>query len=169
MINVCIAGITGWAGRSIAVALEKADDLALTSGVSRSAAGQSLASAAGVAAAGAVYATVAEAVRTSHVDVLVDYTSATAVRDNVWPAVEAGVHAVIGSSGLTASDYQELDRIARDRGVGVIAAGNFSIMAAVLRRAATMAARYLEHWEVIDYASNEKSDAPSGKSRELDG
>ena len=167
MINVCIAGITGWAGRSIAVALEKADDLALTSGVSRSAAGQSLASAAGVAAAGAVYATVAEAVRTSHVDVLVDYTSATAVRDNVWPAVEAGVHAVIGSSGLTASDYQELDRIARDRGVGVIAAGNFSIMAAVLRRAATMAARYLEHWEVIDYASDDKSDVPSGTSREL--
>lgn len=167
MISVCIAGITGWTGRCIAVAIESADDLALTSGVSRSAAGQSLASAVGVTATGAVYATVAEAVRASHPDVLVDYTSATAVRGNVWPAVEAGVHAVIGSSGLTASDYEELDRLARDRGVGVIAAGNFSVMAAVLRRAATMAARHLEHWEVIDYAGAGKSDVPSGTSREL--
>jgi hypothetical protein len=34
---------------------------------------------------------------------------------------------VIGSSGLIAGDYEELDRLALDRGVGVIAAGNFSV------------------------------------------
>jgi 4-hydroxy-tetrahydrodipicolinate reductase len=101
------------------------------------------------------------------VDVLVDYTSASAVKANVWAAVEAGVHVVIGSSGLTADDYEELDRLARDRGVGVIAAGNFSIMAAVLRRAAVMAAEHLDHWEVIDYASDAKPDVPSGTAREL--
>jgi 4-hydroxy-tetrahydrodipicolinate reductase len=74
---------------------------------------------------------------------------------------------VIGSSGLTADDYTELDRLARDRGVGVIAAGNFSVMAAVLCRAASMAARHLDQWEIIDYASDDKSDVPSGTSREL--
>jgi 4-hydroxy-tetrahydrodipicolinate reductase len=99
--------------------------------------------------------------------VLVDYTSATAVKDNVWAAVEAGVNVVIGSSGLTARDYEELDGLARDRRVGVIAAGNFSVMAAVLRRAATMAARHLDHWEIIDYASDSKTDAPSGTARDL--
>jgi 4-hydroxy-tetrahydrodipicolinate reductase len=99
--------------------------------------------------------------------VLVDYTSASVVRDNVWTAVEAGVHVVVGSSGLTERDYQELDGLARDRGVGVIAAGSFSVMAAVLRRAATMAAHHLDHWEIIDYASNDKPDVPSGTSREL--
>ena len=93
--------------------------------------------------------------------------SATTVKDNVWTAVRAGVHVVIGSSGLTSSDYEELDRLARDRGVGVIAAGNFSIMAAVLRRAAAMAAQHLNHWEIIDYASASKPDVPSGTSREL--
>jgi 4-hydroxy-tetrahydrodipicolinate reductase len=101
------------------------------------------------------------------VDVLVDYTSATAVKANVWAAVEAGVHVVIGSSGLTAPDYEQLNGLARERGVGVIAAGNFSVMAAVLRRAATMGARYLDHWEVIDYASDDKADVPSGTSQEL--
>ena len=85
----------------------------------------------------------------------------------MWTAVEAGVHVVVGSSGLTADDYQELDRLARDRGVGVIAAGNFSVMAAVLRRAAAMAARHLGQWEIIDYASDDKPDVPSGTAGEL--
>jgi 4-hydroxy-tetrahydrodipicolinate reductase len=167
MINVCIAGITGWTAKPIAAAIVEAPDLALTSGVSRSGAGQSLATATGLEANGRVYATVAEALHSAQVDVLVDYTSAIAVRDNVWAAVEAGVHVVIGSSGLTARDYEELDRLARDRGVGVVAAGNFSVMAAILRRAAAMAARHLDHWEIIDYGSDEKSDVPSGTSREL--
>src|SRR5262249_56195197 len=101
------------------------------------------------------------------VEVSLDYTSAAAVKNNVWTAVRAGVHTVIGSSGLTSEDYEQLDRLAHDRGVGVIAAGNFSVMAAVLRRAASMAAQYLGRWEIIDYASDDKPDVPSGTSREL--
>src|SRR5262252_8732361 len=167
MVNVCFAGITGWTAPPIVAAIEEADDLTLSAGVSRSAAGQSLASVTGFGSRGFVYASVAEALESAEADVLVDYTSAAAVRDNVWTAVEAGVHAVVGSSGLTAGDYQELDRLARDRGVGVIAAGNFSVMAAVLRRAAAMAARHLDHWEIIDYASDDKPDVPSGTAGEL--
>ena len=167
MINICFAGVTGWTAPPIVAAIDRAGDLALSAGVSRSAAGQSLAAVTGSAGPGLVYATVAEALASAEVDVLVDYTSAAAVRTNVWTAVEAGVHAVVGSSGLTAADYQELDRLARDRGVGVIAAGNFSVMAAVLRRAAAMAARHLDQWEIIDYASDDKPDVPSGTAAEL--
>ncbi|HTW05085.1 MAG TPA: 4-hydroxy-tetrahydrodipicolinate reductase [Streptosporangiaceae bacterium] len=167
MINVCFAGITGWTAPPIAEAIQDAEDLALTTGVSRSAAGQGLGEVTGLDNAGWVYATVAQALAAAPADVLVDYTSASAVRDNVWAAVGLGVHAVIGSSGLTEADYRELDALARDRGVGVIAAGNFSVMAAVLRRAATMAAQHLEHWEIVDYGSDTKPDVPSGTSREL--
>ena len=156
MINICFAGLTGWTAPPILAAIDAADDLMLTSGVSRSAAGR-----------GAVYATAAEALAAAPADVLVDFTSAAAVRVNAWTAVEAGVHAVIGTSGLTGDDYAELDRLARDRGVGVIAAGNFSVMAAVLRRAAAMAARHLGQWEIIDYASDDKPDVPSGTAGEL--
>ena len=165
MIRICFAGFTGWTAPPIVAAIDRADDLALTAGVSRSAAGQSLA--AYSAGDGAIYATVAEALASTAVDVLVDYTSATAVRDNVWAAVRAGAHVVIGSSGLTEEDYAELDRLARDRGVGVIAAGNFSVMAAILRRAAALAAQHLDQWEIIDYASDGKPDVPSGTAREL--
>ena len=49
----------------------------------------------------------------------------------------------------------------------MIAAGNFSVMAAVLRRAATMAAEHIGAWEIIDYASDTKPDVPSGTARDL--
>jgi 4-hydroxy-tetrahydrodipicolinate reductase len=167
VIRVCFAGVTGWTAPPIVAAIDGADDLRLTAGVSRSAAGQTLADAAASSSDGSVYASVAEALQAAEVDVLVDYTSATAVRNNVWTAVQAGVHVVIGSSGLTAGDYEQLDGLARDRGVGVIASGNFSVMAAVLQRAAAMAVQHLDRWEIVDYAGADKPDVPSGTSREL--
>jgi 4-hydroxy-tetrahydrodipicolinate reductase len=167
MIRVCLAGVTGWTAPPIVAAIDAADDLTLTCGVARSAAGRTLADAIGSRSDGFIYASVSEALRSAEVDVLVDYTSAAAVKENVLTAVRAGVHVVVGSSGLTASDLEELDRLARDRGVGVVAAGNFSIMAAILKRAAALAAQYLHHWEILDYASADKPDVPSGTSREL--
>ena len=74
---------------------------------------------------------------------------------------------VVGSSGLGAEDYDAIDARARERGVGVLAAGNFSLSAALVLRFATQAARHFDTWEVIDYASAGKEDAPSGTAREL--
>jgi 4-hydroxy-tetrahydrodipicolinate reductase len=167
MIRVCFAGVTGWTAPPIVDAIDAADDISLTCGVSRSAAGRPLAKATASRSDGSIYASVSEALRSAEVDVLVDYTSAAAVKQNVLAAVRAGAHVVVGSSGLTADDYVELDRLARDRGVGVVAAGNFSIMAAILKRAAALAAQHLQHWEILDYASADKPDVPSGTSREL--
>ena len=165
-IGVCLAGATGWTGRALVPAFLHAPDLALRSAVARSSAGADLGAALGGDALGVpVHGTVAEALE--GVDVLVDYTSATAVRGNAMAAVEAGVHVVIGSSGLSAADFEELDAAARERSVGVVAAGNFSLTAAMMQAAALLAARHLPQWEVIDYASATKPDVPSGTSREL--
>ena len=152
-IRVSVAGITGWTGAPVAEAIRGADDLELVSGVARSDPD--------------AFSSVADALDAVPADVLVDYTHASAVKANVRAALERGVNVVVGSSGLAASDFEEIDATARDRGVGVIAAGNFSVTAAVLLRAATDAARHLAAWEVIDYASAAKTDAPSGTAREL--
>jgi len=153
VIRVCIAGITGWTGRPIADAVGQAEDLELAAGVSRS--------------DPAHFSTVAEALDQAAADVLVDYTSASAVKENVHAALDRGVGVVVGSSGLSAADYDEIDARARAQNVGVIAAGNFSLTAALMLRAAVEAARYLDAWEVVDYASAGKPDAPSGTAREL--
>src|SRR5262249_21014393 len=57
--------------------------------------------------------------------------------------------------------------LAREKNVGIIAAGNFSVTAALLLHFATEAARHLDTWEVIDFAGAGKVDAPSGTAREL--
>lgn len=167
MIRICFAGVTGWTAGPIVAGIDQAADLTLASGVSRSAAGQSLAETVGVSGEGRIFESVAHALDATETDVLIDYTSTTAVRDHVWTAVRAGVHVVIGSSGLSAEDYAELDQLAREHGVGVVGSGSFSILAAVLTRAAQIAAGQLNHWEVIDYGGDAKPDVPSGTAREL--
>jgi 4-hydroxy-tetrahydrodipicolinate reductase len=165
-LSVCIAGATGWAGRALVPAVLGAPDLELASAVGRSAAGRDLGEALGGAALGVpVHGAVDDALE--GVDVLVDYTSATAVKANTLAAIDAGVAVVVGSSGLTAADFEEIDAAARARGLGVVASGNFSITAAMCQAAALLAARHLAHWEIIDYASATKPDVPSGTSREL--
>jgi 4-hydroxy-tetrahydrodipicolinate reductase len=114
-----------------------------------------------------VYGTVSELVTRFESDVLVDFTSAAVVAASASAAVEAGIHLVIGTSGLTAEDYRSLDDLARQHQVGVIAAGNFSLMAALLQRFAAQAAEHLTSWEIIDYADAGKLDVPSGTSRAL--
>jgi dihydrodipicolinate reductase len=141
-LTVCIAGATGWTGRALVPAVADAPDLALGSAVSRSAAGRDLGEALGGEALGVpVHASVREALES--IDVLVDFTSATAVKGNTLAAIEAGVAVVIGSSGLTAADFSEIDAAARERSVGVVASGNFSLTAAMLQAAALLAARHL--------------------------
>jgi 4-hydroxy-tetrahydrodipicolinate reductase len=165
-LTVCMAGATGWTGQALVQGLLAAPDLSLRSAVSRSAAGSDLGEALGREALGVpVYATVHEAL--DGIDVLVDYTSATAVKDNALAAIAAGVAVVIGTSGLTASDFADLDAAARARSVGVVASWNFSLTAAMCQAAALLAARHLPQWEVIDYASATKPDVPSGTAREL--
>jgi 4-hydroxy-tetrahydrodipicolinate reductase len=77
------------------------------------------------------------------------------------------VRVVVGASGLTAAQYAEIDRIARSQNLGVIAAGNFSLTAALAKHFSMIAARFLPSWEVVDYAHAGKPDAPSGTAREL--
>ena len=157
-LTICVAGATGWTGSAVVQGVLDAPDLALGSAVSRSAAGRDLG---GVP----VHASVPEAL--VGIDVLIDYTAPAAVMANVLAAIEAGVAVVVGTSGLTAADYAEIDALASERLVGVIASGNFSVTAAMAQAGALLAARHLPQWEIVDYADASKPDVPSGTAREL--
>ena len=158
-IRVCVAGISGWVGRPVAAAIDETDDLELVAGVARRAAGQRIGDA-------TVSASLGEALETPF-DVLVEYTSADTAKGHAIDAARAGRHVVIGSSGLTTADYDEIDGVAREQAVGVVAVGNFAMTAALLQRFAVEAGAYLPAWEIIDTASSGKRDAPSGMAREL--
>lgn len=166
-LNVCVAGATGWVGKPLCLALSETDDLSLVGAVSPTQRGRKLKDFLGESNLDlTISGSVAEALATS-TEVLVDYTKADVVKANVLMAIRNGVHVVIGSSGLTEDDFTEIDQAALEHQVGVIAAGNFAITAVLLQRFACEAAKYLSHWEIIDYASDAKEDAPSGTAREL--
>jgi len=164
--TICVAGATGWTGRAVAEGVLDADDLALVSAVSRSASGQDLGQAWGGEANDVpVFGAVDESLE--GVDVLIDYTSHEAVLDNTLTALRNRVAVVVGSSGLGADEYAEIEAAALENGVGVVAAGNFSLTAALAQATAQLAAQHLPSWEIVDYASASKPDAPSGTAREL--
>ncbi len=73
----------------------------------------------------------------------------------------------ITTGSAAAQDFGDIDAAARAGDVGVVAAGNFSLTAAMAQAAALLVARFLPNWEIIDFASAAKRDAPSGTAREL--
>jgi 4-hydroxy-tetrahydrodipicolinate reductase len=167
MLRLSLAGATGWAGSELARAIADAPDLDLTSAVARAGAGRALGDVLGEPRLRCrISPSVAEALA-SPCDVLIEYTSPASAKGNILEALERGAHVVVGTSGLTDDDYREIDVVARRQGRGVLACGNFALTVVLLQKFAAMAAKVIPQWEVIDYASDAKVDAPSGTAREL--
>ncbi|HEX5808443.1 MAG TPA: 4-hydroxy-tetrahydrodipicolinate reductase [Anaerolineales bacterium] len=166
-LQVCVAGGTGWAGSALCQGISEAADLELVAAVSRRHAGKTLEAALHIEGLSApVFATVEEALQTGP-DVLVEYTKPDVAKSHVLSALKQGAHVVIGTSGLSNEDYDEIDHLARAVQRGVLAVGNFALTVVLLQKFAEMAAKYIPHWEIIDYAHAGKKDAPSGTAREL--
>jgi len=167
MIDVCVAGATGWAGSELARAIVGTDDVRLVAAVSRKYAGRTLGDAFGDAAVTCpVFASAADALARP-CDVFVEYTKPVSAKANVLTALARGAHVVIGTSGLADADFAEIDAAARASGRGVLACGNFALTVVLLQKFAEAAARLIPQWEIIDYAHDDKVDAPSGTANEL--
>jgi 4-hydroxy-tetrahydrodipicolinate reductase len=166
-LKVCVAGATGWAGSALSAGIAAAADMELVAAVSRNHAGKILGEVIGLdGLATPIFGTVEDALQTGP-DVFVEYTKPDAAKAHIISALRGGVHVVVGTSGLSTEDYEEIDGVARRFQRGVLAVGNFALTVVLLQKFAEMAARFVPHWEIIDYAHSHKKDAPSGTAREL--
>jgi len=166
-LKICLAGATGWAGSELARGIAGADDMDLVAAVARRRAGQKLGDVLGESALDApIFASTGEALARP-CDVFVEYTKPDSAKANILAALTQGAHVVVGTSGLTDADYAQIDAVARECRRGVLACGNFALTAVLLIKFAEMAAKLIPQWELIDYASAAKPDAPSGTVREL--
>jgi len=95
-------------------------------------------------------------------DVLVDFSTAKAVMPAVRTATERGVNLVIGTTGLTADEISEIDRLVQAHQVGAVVAPNFALGAVIMIHLARIAAKYLDYAEIIELHHHLKIDAPSG-------
>lgn len=166
-IKVCLAGATGWAGSALARHMAHSEDIELVSAVSRTHAGRILGNVLGEPRLTCpVFATAEEALDYP-CDVFFDYTKPDVAKTNVLTALDRGANVVVGTSGLSNDEYAIIAAVAEARGRGVLAVGNFALTAVLLMKFAEMAAKLIPQWEIIDYASAGKKDAPSGTVREL--
>lgn len=102
----------------------------------------------------------ADALAGAAVDVAVDFTDVDAARENLRWCAANGVHAVVGTTGFTSADLEELARLfVRSN---CVVAPNFAIGAVLMMRFAELAAPLFETAEVIELHHDAKADAPSG-------
>ena len=166
-LRICVAGATGWAGSELSKGIFASDEMELVAAISRSNTGKALGDVIGVEGLDTpIYGTAEEALQ-SHPDVLVEYTKPEVAKSHILAALRSGANVVVGTSGLSNEDYEEIDTLAKQINRGVLAVGNFALTVVLLQKFAEMAAKYIPHWEIIDYAHSEKRDAPSGTAREL--
>jgi 4-hydroxy-tetrahydrodipicolinate reductase len=95
-------------------------------------------------------------------EVVVDFTVAEAVRHNVPHYAQQGVHAVIGTSGLSDDDLADAAARFEGSGANAIVVANFAIGAVLLMHFCRIAAPLMEGVEVIELHHDAKRDAPSG-------
>jgi 4-hydroxy-tetrahydrodipicolinate reductase len=98
------------------------------------------------------------------VQVAIDFTAAEGARDNAKWCAANGIHDVIGTSGLTPADHEELRACFTTS--NCLVAPNFAIGAVLMVRFAELAAPWFESVEILEMHHDGKIDAPSGTAIE---
>jgi len=95
-------------------------------------------------------------------DVIVDFTNPAVIYENAKKMLSAGIHVVIGTTGLTTEQRDELDAIGRANNANCLVAPNFSLGAVMMMKVSAELAPYFPNVEIIELHHNHKYDAPSG-------
>ena len=145
MIGVAVAGAAGRMGEAVCAAVEGAEDTALA-GRADPDLGVELAEVLGEA------------------DVVVDFTTPETALANATACLEAGVHAVVGTTGF---DLDALRAAAESAGGGAncFVAPNFAIGAVLMMEASQAIARHMPECEIVELHQDRKLDAPSGTAK----
>ena len=95
-------------------------------------------------------------------DVWVDFTTPKFAYENTRFALENGFAPVVGTTGFSPEEIQELTSLSEEKKLGGLIAPNFAIGAILLMQFAAQAAKYFPHLEIIELHHDKKKDAPSG-------
>lgn len=144
-IRVLVSGAAGRMGEAVCAAVEGAEDMEL--------AGR---------ADPALESSVADLL--GNADVMVDFTTPEAAPGNVMAAIDAGVHAVVGSTGF---DLDELSArvTSADGSANAFVAPNFAIGAVLMMEASKLVAPHMPEAEIVELHHDQKKDAPSGTAK----
>lgn len=164
-IKVAVAGARGRMGIEVVKMVLEDPELELVAAIGRSSEEKDIGEVAGAGACGIRLTDDLElALVEKKPDVLVDFTIPHSVMNNARTAIRHQVRPVIGTTGLTPDNIQELEKLGEEARIGGLIAPNFSIGAILMMKFAAQAAKYMPNVEIIEYHGEQKLDAPSGTS-----
>lgn len=153
-------GALGRMGAEVCRAVVADPETVLVAAIDPQAAGEKIATGGGIVIVSEEIDTISQA----EADVVVDFTHPSAVMGNIRWCVGHAVDVVVGTTGLSDADLEEIRRLITEEGdeSNVFVAPNFAIGAVLMMRFAAQASRFLPHAEIIELHHNNKADAPSG-------
>jgi 4-hydroxy-tetrahydrodipicolinate reductase len=169
LIPVVVNGAAGKMGREVIKAVANAKDMILVGAVDANPLlrGQDIGEIVGIAPLDVpvlddLQSVLVLATQEKVQGVMVDFTHPNAVYENVRSAIAYGVRPVVGTTGLSTAQIEELADFADKASTGCLIAPNFAIGVLLMQQAAVQAAQYFDHVEIIELHHNQKADAPSG-------
>jgi 4-hydroxy-tetrahydrodipicolinate reductase len=161
MIKVAVYGALGRMGQTLVNAIGAEADMRLVGAVDIKAAADRLPLPDGSGTVPLSH-NLAEIIGTVRPEVVVDFSTASAVMPAVRLCAERGVNLVIGTTGISAEDIKEIESLAQTKGVGIVIAPNFALGAVLMMHLARIAGKYFDYAEIIELHHHLKADAPSG-------
>ena len=147
MIKVAVCGANGKMGQEVIKAVEDDNDMSLVAKIDIK---------------DGEFATIKDAKNSVKIDVLVDFTQPKSIYENALYCLNNGINIVIGTTGLSDEEINELKNLSQKYGLGCLIAPNFSTGAVLMMKFAQMASKYFDNAEIIELHHNQKKDAPSG-------
>ena len=145
-IKVLVNGACGRMGQEVVKAISNDDELSLVGEVDILGKNKDL----------------AETIQKTGAEVVVDFTIPKTIMDNITIAAENKANVIVGTTGLTESNLEQLKDLANKTGVNIFVAPNFAIGAVLMMKFSAEAAKYMPNVEIIEMHHDKKLDAPSG-------
>ncbi|MDD4237181.1 MAG: 4-hydroxy-tetrahydrodipicolinate reductase [Desulfotomaculaceae bacterium] len=163
MIKVIVTGAYGKMGREVVKSVLRAEDIELVGAVDAFGEGTDVGSLAEAGNTGVIIEKNLEEVLTRvRPDVAVDFTGPHSVYNNAMLYLKHRVRPVIGTTGLSPQQINDIVEYSEKLGVGGLIAPNVAIGALLMMKFAAEASRYMPHVEIIELHHDQKLDAPSG-------
>lgn len=151
MIKVAVCGACGKMGTEVIKAVSADSELELAAKID-------------ICKCEGVFKTIEEALKHAEIDVLVDFTQPESIFKNARLCLNNRIRPVIGTTGLSDEEIEELKNLSQEKNVSCLIAPNFSTGAVLMMMFSAQAAKYFDNAEIIELHHNQKKDAPSGTS-----
>jgi 4-hydroxy-tetrahydrodipicolinate reductase len=162
-IKIVIAGPRGRMGREAVKLVTNIAEYELVAVIDHKNDGMNLSEVEGFSGINAqIYSDLEVCFQKVQADVLIDLTTPEVGMDHARTALTYGIRPVVGTTGFTKDELQELNDLCEEKSLGCIIAPNFAIGAILMMKFSQMAAKYFQDIEIIELHHDQKLDAPSG-------